>query len=126
MMRLLGLPEPIKQMLDEGALSAGHARALLTAADPLALARQVVSQGLNVRQTEKLAQTPAGGAGKSSAKPGKVEKDTDVIALERSLSNLIGLHVTIDGAGKGGVLAIHYNSLEQLDDVIQRLGNPLN
>jgi ParB family chromosome partitioning protein len=126
MMRLLGLPDPVKQMLEEGALTAGHARALLTAANPVALAQQVVAQGLNVRQTEKLAQAPAESSPKSSAKSAKPEKDIDVIALERSLSNLIGLHVTIDAAGKGGVLSINYNSLEQLDDVIQRLSHPLN
>ena len=118
MMRLLGLPEPVRDLLERGSLTAGHARALLTAENPVELAEQVVSQGLNVRQTEKLAQSPA-----KTAKPKlpKVEKDTDVIALERSLSNLIGLHVTIDGASKGGVLAIHYNNLDQLDDIISRL-----
>jgi ParB family chromosome partitioning protein len=119
MMRLLALPDPVKQMLEAGALSAGHARALLTAADPVALARQVVEQGLNVRQTEKLAQAAVGEkAGKSAAKP---ERDTDVVALERSLSNLIGLHVAIVTRAKGGELSIHYNNLEQLDDVISRL-----
>jgi ParB family chromosome partitioning protein len=120
MMRLLGLPEPVRQMLEQGALTAGHARALLTAADPVGLAKQVVAQGLNVRQTEKLAQEPAAAAS-PSAKPAKPEKDTDILALERSLSNLIGLHVTISGAAKGGSLSIYYNNLEQLDAIIGRL-----
>ena len=118
MIRLLALPEPVKRMMDDGSLSAGHARALLTAQDPIGLAKQVIERGLNVRQTEKLAQ---GGEVKSAAKPPKIEKDTDVIALERSLSNLIGLHVTITSATKGGVLSVHYNNLDQLDGVIARL-----
>jgi ParB family chromosome partitioning protein len=118
MMRLLGLPAPVQRMLAEGELTAGHARALLTSADPVGLAQKVVAQGLNVRQTEKLAQ---GAVGKQPSKLPKVEKDTDVIALERSLSNLIGLHVTITSAAKGGILSIHYNNLDQLDGVISRL-----
>jgi ParB family chromosome partitioning protein len=118
MMRLLGLPEPVRHMLEQAELTAGHARALLTSEDPVGLAKKVVAQGLNVRQTEKLAQ---GGEVKTGSKLPKVEKDTDVIALERSLSNLIGLHVTISSAAKGGVLSIHYNNLDQLDGVISRL-----
>jgi len=119
MMRLLGLPEPVRRMLEQGELTAGHARALLTTADPVGLAQKVVSQGLTVRQTEKLAQG-ADEPKPASSRP-KVEKDTDVVALERSLSNLIGLHVTISSAAKGGVLSIHYNNLDQLDGVISRL-----
>ena len=121
MIRLLALPEPVKRMMDDGSLSAGHARALLTAQDPIGLAKQVVERGLNVRQTEKLAQEAAGSAGRTTSKAPKVEKDTDLIALERSLSNLVGLQVTITAAPRGGELSIHYNTLDQLDDVISRL-----
>ena len=121
MIRLLGLPEPVKRMMDEGTLSAGHARALLTAEDPIALAKQVVERGLNVRQTEKLAQDAVGSAGRTTAKADKPEKDTDLIALERSLSNMIGLQVTITTQARGGDLSIHYNTLDQLDEVIARL-----
>lgn len=121
MIRLLSLPEPVKRMMDDGALSAGHARALLTAADPIGLAKQVIERGLNVRQTEKLAQEAAGSAGRTTAKAPKPEKDTDLIALERSLSNLVGLQVTITQAARGGELSIHYNTLDQLDGVISRL-----
>ena len=121
MIRLLALPEPVKRLMDDGSLSAGHARALLTAQDPVGLARQVIERGLNVRQTEKLAQEAAGSAGRTTAKGPKPEKDTDVIALERSLSNLVGLQVTITQAARGGELSIHYNTLDQLDDVISRL-----
>jgi len=77
-----------------------------------------------VRQTEKLAQEAAGAvgsAGRTTAKADKPEKDTDVIALERSLSNLIGLQVTITQQLRGGELSIHYNTLDQLDEVISRL-----
>ena len=126
MIRLLGLPEPVKKMMEEGTLSAGHARALLTAENPIGLAKQVVERGLNVRQTEKLAQEaatgPVGSAGRTTNKAGgKPDKDTDVIALERSLSNLIGLQVTITQEARGGELSIRYNTLDQLDEVISRL-----
>lgn len=124
MIRLLGLPDPVKRMMDEGTLSAGHARALLTAEDPIGLAKQVVERGLNVRQTEKLAQEAAGAvgsAGRATSKADKADKDTDLIALERSLSNLIGLQVTITTQARGGDLSIHYNTLDQLDEVIARL-----
>ncbi len=120
MMRLLNLPEPVKSMLDTGALSAGHARALLTATDPASLAEAVVKRGLNVRQTERLAKT-AGAA----PKPGRKapHKDTDTIALERDLSNLLGLDVEIKFNGAGGSLILHYRSLDQLDEVLQRLSH---
>jgi ParB family chromosome partitioning protein len=124
MMRLLSLPDPVKRMMDEGSLSAGHARALLTAEDPVGLAKQVVERGLNVRQTEKLAQEAGGAvgsAGRTTTKAPKAEKDTDIVALERSLSNLIGLQVTITTQPRGGELSIHYNTLDQLDEVISRL-----
>ncbi len=124
MIRLLALPDPVKRLMDEGTLSAGHARALLTAEDPIGLAKQVVERGLNVRQTEKLAQEAAGAvgsAGRTTTKADKTEKDTDLIALERSLSNLIGLQVTITTQVRGGDLSIHYNTLDQLDEVIARL-----
>jgi ParB family chromosome partitioning protein len=122
MMRLLQLPDPIKAMVDKGQMSAGHARALLTAVDPVALARQVVDKGLNVRQTEKLA---AGDAAKprplSAAGRAVSAKDTDTAALERDLAGLLGVKVTITAHGKGGELTIAYASLEQLDDILSRL-----
>lgn len=121
MMRLLALPMSVKDLLDDGRLSAGHARALLTAADPVGLARQVVDQQLNVRQTEKLAGGgDAKGKGKSSAKA-EVTKDADTAALERDLTEQLGCKVAIASAGKGGTLTIHYGSLEQLDDILSRL-----
>ena len=122
MMRLLALPDPIKAMVEAKQISAGHARALLTAADPLALAREVVDKQLNVRQTEKLA------AGEAKAKPSaggrppaSQHKDADTAALERDLAEVLGVKVTLKSLGKGGELTIHYGSLEQLDDILSRL-----
>ena len=127
-LRLLGLPDPIKLMLDEGRLTAGHARALLTAPDSVKLAQQVVSKGLNVRQTEKLAQQPEKKATPSaSSSPrrsiGDGEKDPDTAALERDLQQILGLKVNIRFHGKGGDLTIQYGSLEQLDDILHRLSH---
>jgi ParB family chromosome partitioning protein len=120
MMRLLGLPEPVKKMLDNAELSAGHARALLGAEDAGALARQVVKRGLNVRQTERLVK-----AARTDGKrrPRTAEKDTDTLALERDLSNLLGLAVEVKLRAKGGSLILHYRSLDQLDDILHRLSH---
>ena len=116
--RLLNLPARVKSLLDAGALSAGHARALLNAADPEGLASLVVKRGLNVRQTEKLAQD-----GKTRAPKRKTPaaKDPDTIALEHDLSTMLGLTVSIDFHGEGGRLIINYGTLEQLDDLLGRL-----
>jgi ParB family chromosome partitioning protein len=124
-MRLLALPEPVKRLLDDGALTAGHARALLTAADPFGLAQQVIAKGLNVRQTEKLASQ-----GPEKTKPGKgaglSAKDADLLALERDLATMLGLKVAITLQGKGGEVAVHYTTLEQLDDILHRLSKGLH
>lgn len=131
-LRLLNLPESVKTLVESGELSAGHARALLGAADPAALASEVIAKGLNVRQTEQLvnprkrsdASTPSGSANAGS--PGSSaprEHDPDTAALERDLSSLLGLRVTIRLQGQGGALTIHYNTLEQLDDVLHRLNH---
>ncbi|MDQ0465315.1 ParB family chromosome partitioning protein [Caulobacter ginsengisoli] len=121
-LRLLSLPEPVLALLAEGALSAGHARALVGAADPLALARQVVAKGLNVRETESLAKRSAteGGAPRPSRlKPGG--KDTDTLSLENDLSEVLGLGVEILDKGGRGEIRIAYETLEQLDDLCRRL-----
>ena len=125
MTRLLDLPEDVRALLADGALSAGHARAILRAADPAALARQIIDEGLTVRDAERLGKErrarrgrPAGGAkrtGKAKA------KDTDTLALKRALGNALGLHVDIAFDGNGGQLRLDYSSLEQLDDLIDRL-----
>ncbi|CAO3408088.1 ParB/RepB/Spo0J family partition protein [Azospirillum largimobile] len=127
MMRLLALPDPVKSMVQDGALTAGHARALLTAPDPAAVAREVVSRGLNVRQTEDLmrgdqpkAKKGASAGGGSGAAP--AVKDVDLINLEEEISARIGLKVAINPQGQRGTITIHYQTLDQLDDVLHRLG----
>jgi ParB family transcriptional regulator, chromosome partitioning protein len=125
-LRLRALPASVKALLEEGKLSAGHARALLGAEDPEAMARQAVKKQLSVRQVERLIQRQKAGEGtkprapKSMPKPGG-EKDADTIALERDLSDMLGLKVTIDFHQEGGTLTIRYRTLEQLDDVLRRL-----
>jgi ParB family chromosome partitioning protein len=122
LMRLLGLPEEVLAMLRDGRLSAGHARALITTDDPLALAKQAVSRGLSVREVERLAKSgqgtgARGGGGRAP------EKDADTRALESDLSAALGMGVTIDHdqkAGKGKMV-IKYNNLEGLDDLIRKL-----
>lgn len=128
-LRLLTLPALVRTLVEEGTLSAGHARALLGAPNAEELAEKVVAKGLSVRQTEKLAQAeggkPARAVGSSSTGKGQGEaQDPDTLALERDLSNLLGLKVNIKFHGDGGELVIHYRSLEQLDDVLHRLSNP--
>jgi ParB family chromosome partitioning protein len=122
MLRLLSLPDSIKAMIQDGRLTAGHARAILTAPDPLALAQQVLADGLNVRQTEQLARGPeiAEAPPAPAAKPAD-DKDAYLLSLEESLSAQLGLRVQITARGKGGTLAIKYKTLDQLDDVLRRL-----
>ena len=115
--RLLNLPAEVRALVDAGKLTAGHARALLNAADPVALAHAVVDRGLNVRQAEALAATAKPPRGKA-AKPAK---DPDTAALEKQLADHLGLKVAIRFDGKGGELVIRYKTLDQLDDVLRRL-----
>jgi ParB family chromosome partitioning protein len=125
MLRLLTLPASVKTMVEEGALSAGHARALLNAPELEALARRVVAQGLSVRETERLAneaKKPSGAARTRTA----VAKSADTLALERKLGLLLGLAVKIEEHGEGGRLVLLYKSLEQLDELVRRLARPLS
>jgi ParB family chromosome partitioning protein len=114
--RLLSLPTPVRRRLDEGELSAGHARALLAAPDPAALADEIVRRGLNVRATERLvqrrAETPA-----LKRRP----RDADTLALERELGALLGLRVTLEPKKRGGALTLHYANLDQLDRLLSLL-----
>jgi len=121
MIRLLALPEPVRLLLEQGAISAGHARALLTADDPVALARLVVEKGLNVRQTERLVQAQGKGAAAPAGRAAPAERDPDLAALERDLTQMLGCRVSVKPTGKGGELTIAYGSLEQLDDLLARL-----
>lgn len=122
-LRLLALPAPIKQMLSDKVLSSGHARALLGAENAVELAGQIVKKGLNVRQTEKLVKTDGGKASRPKKSHGgaSTNKDPDTVSLERDLSNMLGLAVNIDFDGAAGKISIRYETLEQLDDILQRL-----
>lgn len=121
-MRLLALPDEVQSYLVSGELTAGHARAIAAAADPVALAKQIIEGGLSVRETEALARkAPNLSAGKSKGgRPPRV-KDTDTQALESDLSSVLGLDVSIDHRGSTGTLTITYATLEQLDDLCNRL-----
>jgi len=126
-LRLLGLPQKVKALLDAGELSAGHGRALLNATNPEALAKEVVRKGLNVRQTEALVrrQQKKKKPQAPSAQASSAMVDADTLALERDLSTLLGLRVAIRFHGsKGGELIVHYQTLEQLDNVLRRLNHP--
>lgn len=120
-LRLLRLPEEVRGMLASGDLTAGHARTLITAEDPAGLAKRIVSSGLSVREAEALAQRGIG-ATKRKASEGKPAKDADTLALERRLSDALGLSVSIDHKDEGGRLEIRYRTLEQLDGVCSKLG----
>lgn len=121
-LRLLNLSAGVKQLLDSAALTAGHARALLSAGDPDALAATIVEDGLSVRQAERLAQPGRRRSAKrSSGRTAPAGKDADTLALERELEAHLGLSVAIDHKGPGGQVAIRYASLEQLDDLLARL-----
>ncbi|MBW9114155.1 ParB/RepB/Spo0J family partition protein [Rhizobium cauense] len=121
-LRLLKLPEPVRDLLAAGSLSAGHARALVPTSDPTALARTIVSKGMSVRDAERLAQhdIKAQSEPKSAVHP-KDQKDSDTLALERTLSDTLGLDVTISHRASGGQIRISYKSLEQLEEVCRLL-----
>jgi ParB family chromosome partitioning protein len=125
MLRLLALPPSVRTLVEAGALSAGHARALLTAPNPEALARTAAERGLSVRETERLAGN-AKAARKAPGKAGKAggaRKHADLLALERDLTERLGLKVTIESRGQAGAVTIAYRTIDQLDDVIARLSS---
>lgn len=131
MIRLLSLPMDVQGRLGAGDISIGHARALINAPNPSALAEQVVAKGLSVRQTEKLAaerkgapqqSRPRGGASVVAGQP--ASKDADTVALENDMTNALGMRVSIDSAdGKTGTLSIEFKSLDQLDELLHRLAH---
>ena len=122
-LRLLSLPEAVQLELRAGRLTSGHARALVTAPDPAGLAREVIERGLNVRETEALARKVQGGGDRprASAKAPAGAKDADTRALEEDLADILGLDVEIIDRGGAGEIRIVYATLEQLDDLCQRL-----
>ena len=122
LLRLADAPPAVRAALLDGSLSMGHARALLGIENAAALVKQIVKDGLSVRAVEKLvaAAKPAQGGGRPQK---MVTKDADTRALEKTISEAIGLGVSIDDSGtsKGGAVTIKYKSLEQLDDLVARL-----
>lgn len=120
-LRLLKLPDSIRDLLVDGSLSAGHARTLVTAEDPAALAQKIIRDGLSVRQAEALAQKGNEQANVTSSKRVDEEKDADTKALEQLLSDVTGLKVAVNHRDKGGEVRITYKTLEQLDDLCRRL-----
>jgi len=121
LLRLLDLPEPVRDALADGRLSMGHARALAAARDPAELAEQVMRRDLSVRETEALARDAPGRRRRQPPIEYK-GSDTDVAMLERQVGDQLGLKVAIAHGPKGGTVTIAYSTLEQLDMLCQRLG----
>jgi len=122
LLRLLDLPESVRDAVVNGKLSMGHARALIGAADPAALAEEVIRRGLSVRETEDLAR---GGKAKRAREPQGAPPagNADVAMLERQLRDQLGLKVGIAFGARGGTVTINYATLDQLDMVCQRLSS---
>lgn len=126
-LRLLVLPDSVRQLVAEGKLSMGHARALITVDDAEALARRIIHEGLSVRQVEAIARKDKSKAGvkpAGAAKTRRLDKDADTLALENDLSLSLGLTVSIEfNNDETGELRLFYKSLDQLDDICQRLSH---
>jgi ParB family chromosome partitioning protein len=124
-LRLGRLPDSVKEKVVAGDLSAGHARALLAVSDPELIARRIVSQGLTVRDIERIAQREAESPEESRPQRRRsVERDADTVALEARLTDILGLEVSIDHRGEnGGSVRIRYRTLEQLEALSHRLAS---
>jgi ParB family chromosome partitioning protein len=125
-LRLLKLSEPVKALVASGQLSAGHARILIGQPNALELANDIVRRGLSVRQVEAAMRKDGGAQARDLRNQAKGHtsgaKDADTRALERRLSDALGLEVTVDHRGQGGTLHIKYRDLDQLDGVLRKLG----
>jgi ParB family chromosome partitioning protein len=120
-LRLLKLPPSIRGYILKGKLDAGHARMLVGQPNAEKLAEEIVARGLNVRQVEEIARQESGRNGKPHSRKRSAEKNADTQALEKRLSDALGLVVSIDARGESGVVSIRYRNLDQLDDLAQRL-----
>lgn len=132
LLRLLDLPEAVRESLMRGDITMGHARAVATSDDPEALTREVVARGLSVRQTEERARREKNRPGegidiaRASARNAVKVVDADLEALERQLGDILGVRVQVTNKGEGGSVVLHYSSLDQLDMICQRLsGEPI-
>jgi ParB family chromosome partitioning protein len=122
-LRLLKLPEKVQSLVRSGKVSAGHARVLIGRPDAEELAQKIVEMGLSVRQVEEWGRAGKD-AGKSPPPPAarsRADKDADTVALERRVTDALGLEVTVDHRGEAGVVHVRYRSLDQLDEVVRRL-----
>ena len=125
LMRLLDLPQGVKESLLRGDITMGHARAILTAPDPSALAEEIIAKGLSVRQAEARARAAKRGPGELVLTSER-KVDADLAALERQLADMLGLKVQVVHKGQGGTVSLQYSSLDQLDMICQRLsGEPI-
>ncbi len=121
-LRLLKLPQDVRDMLARGELTAGHARTLITADNPAELARQIVQSGLSVREAEALSQREnVSGERKGGNSKLREPRDADTVALEKRISDALGLAVAINHSETGGKLEIRYRTLEQLDGICSKL-----
>jgi ParB family chromosome partitioning protein len=126
LMRLRNLPLPVHDWLTAGELTMGHARALLGSDDPVGLGRMIVQRGLSVRETERLIKKAKSPARPVGARAGGKGGDPDLLALERQLTDMLGLKVKINHQARSGTMTLSYSSLEQLDMICQRLsGEPI-
>ena len=121
MMRLLDLPTDIKQLVENKELTIGHARALLNAQNPSELANEIIEKGLSVRQAEKMAVSKGGVKKRSSTPKPEYKKDEDIISLEKQLSELLNVPVSINWNGQNGTVVISYHNLDTLDIILQKL-----
>lgn len=124
MMRLTKLPEDVQGLIASGQLSNGHARALINLPDASGAAKRIIAEGLNVRQTEALAHeegVPERAPQKPRTSSPKAAKDADTIALEKRVSDVLGLKVSVDHRDPGGTVIIKYRDLDQLDEILKRL-----
>jgi len=132
LLRLLDLPEFVRQSLLKGDISMGHARAVATAEDPDELTRVIIAKGLSVRQAEDWTRRernrpgPGADIGRASARNAAKAVDADLDSLQRQLGDILGLKVQVSHKGQGGAVTLHYSSLDQLDMICQRLsGEPI-
>ena len=121
MMRLLDLPADIKQLVENKELTIGHARALLNAQNPSLLASEIIERGLSVRQAEKMATLKGHVPTKPRTAKKVYQKDADILALEKEMSNLLKTPVSINWSGSDGTVVISYNNLDTLDLILQKL-----
>lgn len=123
LLRLLNLPTPVQTLVEDGKLSAGHARALITSEQAATLAKKVVAEGLSVRATEALVKKGEPSPAEKPQRRPTLEKDADTRALEGDLSAALGMNVTLahSAGGESGVMTIRYGSLDDLDDLCQKL-----